>query len=92
MLGVSWMPLPTRSQRYCDPASLVFLRIVLFSIQKANEIAKEFDVSGYPTLFVFRKGQKFEYNGGRDERTIVSYMVGQVQAFLDFFLFWRQGF
>jgi len=51
--------------------------LAIVDATKANEIAKEFDVSGYPTLFVFRKGQKFEYNGGRDERTIVSYMVGQ---------------
>ena len=27
----SWMPLPTRLQRYCDPASLVFLDSFQFS-------------------------------------------------------------
>ena len=28
-LGVDggWLPLPTRPQRYCDPASLVFIKI-----------------------------------------------------------------
>lgn len=45
---------------------------------KATEIAKEFDVTGYPTLFLFRKGKKFEYNGGRDERGITEYMMNQV--------------
>lgn len=51
--------------------------LAIVDATKASEIAKEFDVSGYPTLFIFRKGQKFEYNGGRDERGIVSYMTGQ---------------
>ena len=32
MVGVrlgGWMPLPTRPQRYCDPASLVFVQPIL---------------------------------------------------------------
>lgn len=42
-----------------------------------SELGKRFDVSGYPTLKVFRKGKEYEYKGGRDKRTIVSYMLEQ---------------
>jgi len=52
--------------------------LAIVDATKASEIAKEYEVSGYPTLFIFRKGKKFEYNGGRDEHGIVEYMKGQV--------------
>ena len=29
-------------------------------------LAQQYNVTGYPTLFVFRKGIKYEYNGGRE--------------------------
>jgi len=51
--------------------------LAIVDATKASEVAKEYDVSGYPTLFIFRKGQKFEYNGGKDENGIVTYMKGQ---------------
>ncbi|KAM4606367.1 protein disulfide-isomerase A4 [Polymixia lowei] len=41
------------------------------------DIAKRFDVSGYPTLKIFRKGKALEYNGPRDKFGIVDYMSEQ---------------
>ncbi|KAJ8376556.1 hypothetical protein SKAU_G00071360 [Synaphobranchus kaupii] len=42
-----------------------------------NEIASRFEVSGYPTLKIFRKGKPFEYNGPREKDGIVDYMAEQ---------------
>uniref|UniRef100_A0A8D0H6K6 Protein disulfide-isomerase n=1 Tax=Sphenodon punctatus TaxID=8508 RepID=A0A8D0H6K6_SPHPU len=42
-----------------------------------TEVAKKFDVSGYPTLKIFRKGKPFEYNGPREKYGIVDYMIEQ---------------
>ncbi|XP_051909952.1 protein disulfide-isomerase A4 isoform X2 [Hippocampus zosterae] len=42
-----------------------------------NEVASRFDVSGYPTLKIFRKGKAFEYNGPREQHGIVDYMSEQ---------------
>ncbi|XP_065053857.1 protein disulfide-isomerase A4-like [Rhopilema esculentum] len=43
-----------------------------------GELAKQYGVTGYPTLKVFRKGKHSEYKGGRDQTGIISYMEGQV--------------
>ncbi|KAG9355964.1 hypothetical protein JZ751_000808 [Albula glossodonta] len=42
-----------------------------------SEIASRFDVTGYPTLKIFRKGKPFEYNGPREKYGIVDYMSEQ---------------
>nr|XP_061810161.1 protein disulfide-isomerase A4-like isoform X1 [Nerophis lumbriciformis] len=42
-----------------------------------SEVASRFDVSGYPTLKIFRKGKIFEYNGPREKHGIVDYMAEQ---------------
>ncbi|KAM9839612.1 protein disulfide-isomerase A4 [Aulostomus maculatus] len=42
-----------------------------------NEIASRFEVTGYPTLKIFRKGKVFEYNGPRENFGIVDYMSEQ---------------
>ena len=53
------------------------IKLAKVDATKETEIAKRFDVSGYPTLLVFRNGKPFKYSGGRDERAIVEYMKGQ---------------
>ncbi|XP_055962737.1 protein disulfide-isomerase A4 [Sorex fumeus] len=42
-----------------------------------TELAKRFEVTGYPTLKIFRKGKPFDYNGPREKYGIVDYMVEQ---------------
>ncbi|XP_034717427.1 protein disulfide-isomerase A4 isoform X2 [Etheostoma cragini] len=42
-----------------------------------SEIATRFDVTGYPTIKIFRKGKMFDYNGPREQHGIVDYMIEQ---------------
>ncbi|XP_007428602.1 protein disulfide-isomerase A4 [Python bivittatus] len=42
-----------------------------------TDLAKRFDVSGYPSLKIFRKGKPFDYNGPREKYGIVDYMIEQ---------------
>ncbi|XP_061821458.1 protein disulfide-isomerase A4 [Nerophis lumbriciformis] len=42
-----------------------------------NDIASRFEVSGYPTLKIFRRGKMFDYNGPREKFGIVDYMNEQ---------------
>lgn len=42
-----------------------------------SDLADRFKVTGYPTLYVFHKGEKTEYRGPRDSEGIVKYMRGQ---------------
>ncbi|XP_053198850.1 protein disulfide-isomerase A4 [Scomber japonicus] len=42
-----------------------------------SDIASRFEVTGYPTLKIFRKGKIFEYNGPRETFGIVDYMKEQ---------------
>ncbi|XP_037550053.1 protein disulfide-isomerase A4 [Nematolebias whitei] len=41
------------------------------------DIASRFEVTGYPTLKIFRKGKMFEYNGPMEKHGIVDYMSEQ---------------
>ncbi|XP_028289856.1 protein disulfide-isomerase A4 [Gouania willdenowi] len=42
-----------------------------------SELASRYDVTGYPTLKIFRRGKVFEYNGPREKDGIVDYMSEQ---------------
>ncbi|KAK5850205.1 hypothetical protein PBY51_014473 [Eleginops maclovinus] len=42
-----------------------------------SEVASRFEVTGYPTIKIFRKGKMFDYNGPREHRGIVDYMIEQ---------------
>ncbi|KAK3541608.1 hypothetical protein QTP86_033078 [Hemibagrus guttatus] len=42
-----------------------------------SDLASRFDVTGYPTLKIFRKGKVFDYNGPREKHGIVDYMSEQ---------------
>jgi len=37
-------------------------------------LGSDYSISGYPTLFIFKSGQKLEYDGPRDEAGIIKYM------------------
>ncbi|XP_075683010.1 protein disulfide-isomerase A4 [Rhinoderma darwinii] len=41
------------------------------------ELAKKHDVSGYPTLKIFRKGKPYDYNGPREKYGIIDFMIKQ---------------
>ena len=34
-----------------------------------SELATKYGATGYPTLIMFRRGVRYEYNGGRDEHS-----------------------
>ncbi|VDK55701.1 unnamed protein product [Anisakis simplex] len=42
-----------------------------------EKLAKTYSVTGYPTLYIFREGRRFEYNGPRTADGIVQYMIEQ---------------
>jgi len=56
-------------------------KIILAKVDATEEptLATKYDVSGYPTMKMFRKGRMYEYEGGREQNTIVSYMKEQVK-------------
>ncbi|XP_033639191.1 protein disulfide-isomerase A4-like [Asterias rubens] len=53
------------------------IQIAKVDATEEKDLGTRFGVSGYPTLFIFRKGEKFEYNGPREKRGIVDFMRKQ---------------
>jgi len=53
--------------------------VILAEVDATEEtgLASRFDVHGYPTLYVFHKGEKSDYKGPRDADGIVKYMRAQ---------------
>lgn len=51
--------------------------VVLAKVDATEEaqLAQRFELSGYPTLYFFRKGMKLEYDGGRTKDEIVSWAM-----------------
>jgi len=43
-----------------------------------SSLATRFSVNGYPTLFMFRNGKEYKYEGPREKEGIVNYMKKQV--------------
>ena len=43
-----------------------------------KKIAEKFDIKGFPTLRFFKDGNDSEYNGGRTESTIISWLKKKV--------------
>ncbi|CAK8694525.1 unnamed protein product [Clavelina lepadiformis] len=41
------------------------------------KLGERFEVTGYPTLKLFRRGRAYEYGGGRDKQGIMNYMLEQ---------------
>ncbi|KAI4791324.1 hypothetical protein KUCAC02_034075 [Chaenocephalus aceratus] len=42
-----------------------------------SELASRFEVTGYPTIMIFRRGKMFDFNGPRQHQGIVDYMGEQ---------------
>jgi len=47
------------------------------------DVAKRFDIKGYPTIKLFRKGEPEEYEGGRTSDTIISWIERMTGAAFD---------
>ncbi|VDM39184.1 unnamed protein product [Toxocara canis] len=44
-----------------------------------KKLADMYSVSGFPTLYIFRNGKRFDYNGPRTAEGIVEYMIEQAK-------------
>jgi protein disulfide-isomerase A4 len=54
--------------------------IKLAKVDATNEkaLAQRYDVTGYPTILLFRRGKKFKYLGSREESGIVEYFTREL--------------
>lgn len=39
------------------------------------DLSVKYDIKGYPTMLVFRRGRHYEYKGGREKEDIVDFML-----------------
>ncbi len=53
------------------------IKLAKVDCTKEETVCKQYDVQGYPTLKVFRKGEPTNYNGPREAEGIVAYMRKQ---------------
>ena len=53
------------------------IKLAKLDATENSEIAQKYEVTGYPTIKMFRKGDVFDYNGGRERNSIVSYLIEQ---------------
>lgn len=42
-----------------------------------RDLAKQFSVTGYPTLKIFKRGKSFDYDGPREAEGIIEYMISR---------------
>lgn len=47
-----------------------------------SDLAQKHEVSGYPTLKIFRKGMAYEYDGPRDEEGMSFFSIPWVKKYL----------
>lgn len=63
----------SKAAKKLAPSGLVLAKV---DATKESELAKEFMVQGFPTLILFRKGEKVEdYSGERTAEAMVEYML-----------------
>nr|ADD38808.1 Probable protein disulfide-isomerase ER-60 [Lepeophtheirus salmonis] len=61
------------------------ISLVKVNCPENEELCKEFDVSGYPTLKIFKKGKIIsDYKGGRTKNDIVNTMISHAQPSIRF--------
>ncbi|XP_067867463.1 protein disulfide-isomerase A4 [Heterodontus francisci] len=71
--------LAPKYEKAAQELSQRFVPILLAKVDATTEtkLANKYQVTGYPTLKIFRKGKPFEYNGPRNTQGIVEYMIEQ---------------
>ena len=46
---------------------------------REKELADQYNVAGWPTIKMFRRGRVYEYNGPREKQNIIDFMKEQVK-------------